>query len=85
LLVENVKAAVVTKKQLLGPFMEWLLYFGFKQPQITARNSFAPEVQNISRRGGTNPFSISWKCVVAERSIWKSTKIRVPLLFSLLS
>jgi hypothetical protein len=46
------------KNSFLGPFMQRLLYFDFKETQITARNSFVPEVRNVCPKGGTNYFNI---------------------------
>jgi hypothetical protein len=43
-----------------------LLYFDFKETQITARNSFVLEVQNICPKGGTNYFNIRWKLIANE-------------------
>jgi hypothetical protein len=43
--------------------MQRLLYFDFKETQITARNSFILEVQNICPKGGTNYFNIRWKLI----------------------
>jgi hypothetical protein len=46
--------------------MQRLLYFDFKETQLTARNSFFPEVWNICPKGGTNYFNISWKLIAIE-------------------
>jgi hypothetical protein len=37
--------------------------FDFKETQITAKNLFVPEVQNICPKGGTNYFNIIWKLI----------------------
>jgi hypothetical protein len=49
-----------------GPFMQRLLYFDFKETEITKINSFVPEVRNICPKGGTNYFNIRWKLIANE-------------------
>jgi hypothetical protein len=43
-----------------------LLYFDLEETQITARNSFIPEVRNICPKGGTNYFNNRRKLIVNE-------------------
>jgi hypothetical protein len=43
-----------------------LLYFYFKETEITKINSFVPEVRNICPKGGTNYFNIRWKLIANE-------------------
>jgi hypothetical protein len=53
-------------KFLSEPFMQRLLYFDFKETEITKRNSFVPEVRNICPKGGTSYFNIKWKLITKE-------------------
>jgi hypothetical protein len=48
------------------PFQQRLLYFDFKETEITKRNPFFPEVRNICPKGGTNYFNIRWKLIANE-------------------
>jgi hypothetical protein len=49
------------KNTFWGAFVQWLLYFDFRQSKITSRNSFIYEVQDICWIGKNNSFNISWK------------------------
>jgi hypothetical protein len=60
-LVDTIKAATVTKNTFWGTFVQRLLYFDFRQSQITSRNSLIYEVQDICPRGKKNSFNIKWK------------------------
>jgi hypothetical protein len=54
------------KNSFSEPFMQRLVYFDFKETQITVRNSIVPEVRNICPKGGSNYFNIRWKLIANE-------------------
>jgi hypothetical protein len=46
--------------------MQRLLYFDFKETEITKINLFILEVWNICPKGGTNYLNIRWKLIANE-------------------
>jgi hypothetical protein len=60
-LVETIKSSDSDKNAFSGTFVQRLLYFDFKQSQITSTNSFIYEVHDICPRGKNIIFNIKWK------------------------
>jgi hypothetical protein len=64
-LVETIKAVTVTETYFQDLSCNDF-QFDFKETQITAGNSFVPEVRIICPKGETNYFNIRWKLIANE-------------------
>jgi hypothetical protein len=57
----NHQSSDSNKNTLWRAFVQRLPYSDFKQSQITSRNSFIHEIQDICPRGKNNSVNINWK------------------------